>query len=158
MKIFSSLLLLTLSCSLFSACTKNDGDSNAETKTDLLTSGGWVHESSGVDTDKNGTIDFPFAATTVPVCRTDNKLTFRRDNTAINDEGATKCNNADQQETTFNWNFSDNETVLNISGNVFTQLNGRLVIRSLTKTNMSLSRDTTIVPLGNVAIVVNLKH
>jgi hypothetical protein len=155
MKIFSSLLLLTLSGTLFLSCKKD----NEETKTDLLTAGAWKHESSGVDTDKNGTIDFAFDATTVPVCRTDNVLTFQKGNTAINDEGVTKCNAADQQVTNFNWNFSENETVLNISGNVFTQLNGRLAIKTLTKTNMSLSKDTTLPPpFNNVAIVVNLKH
>ncbi len=157
MKIFSSLLIAFFSL-LFITCTKNDGVNEPETKTDLLTAGAWVHESSGVDTDKNGTIDYAFDATTIPLCRTDNVLTFQRGNTAVNDEGVAKCNASDQQVTTFNWNFSDNETVLNISGNVFTQLNGRLAIRTLTKTNLSLSKDTTIAPLGNVAILVNLKH
>jgi hypothetical protein len=154
MKIFSSLLLLTFSCIFFIACKKDD----KETKTDLLTASAWLHESSGVDADKNGTIDFPFDATIVPTCRIDNVLTFQKGNTAVNDEGAAKCNQADPQVSNFNWSFSDGETTLNISGNVFTQLNGRLAIRTLTKTNLSLSKDTTIVPLGNVAIVVNLKH
>lgn len=156
MKIFSSLLVLGLSV----ACSncKQENNPPAQTKTDLLTSGAWLHESSGVDADKNGTIDISLETAGVPQCRLDNVLTFRSDNTAVADEGATKCNATDPQISQFNWQFADNETALLFSGNVFTQLNGKFAIRTLTSTSLSLSRDTTIAPLGNVAIVVNLKH
>lgn len=157
MKIFSSLLLLTVLCAGFFACKKESGPA-AETKADLLASGAWLHESSGVDVDKNGTIELTLEAAGVPQCRLDNVLTFRKDNTATADEGATKCNTADPQTTQFNWQFADNETALLFSGNVFTQLNGKFSIRTLSKTSLSLSKDTTVTGLGNVAVLVNLKH
>lgn len=157
MKIFSSLLLLTVLCAGFFACKKESSPA-AETKADLLTSGAWQHESSGVDVDKNGTIELTLEAAGVPACRLDNVLTFRKDNTAIADEGATRCNTADPQTTQFDWQFADNETALVFSGNVFTQLNGKFSIRTLSQTSLSLSKDTTVSPFGNVSVIVNLKH
>jgi hypothetical protein len=157
MKIFSTLLLLPMVIIAFSHCKKEDQQPE-KTKRELLTAGAWVHESSGVDVDKNGTIELSLEAAGVPQCRLDNVLTFRSDNTAVADEGVAKCNTADPQTTQFNWQFADNETALSFSGNVFTQLNGRFTIRTLNATSLSLSKDTTIAPLGNVAVIVNLKH
>ena len=156
MKIFSSLLLLFLICFVFSACKKDKN--TAETKAALLESGAWLHESSGVDVDKNGTIELSLEAGGVPQCRLDNVLSFQKNHTATADEGATKCNTADPQTTQFNWQFADGETAVVFSGNVFTQLNGKFSIHTLSKTNLSLSKDTTIAPLGNVLVIVNLKH
>jgi hypothetical protein len=94
----------------------------------------------------------------IPTCLTDNKITFSRNNTGITDEGASKCNTSDQQTTNFNWSFADNEANLNISNNVFALLNGKSKIVSLTATNFTLSRDTTVPIFNNVALVVSLKH
>jgi hypothetical protein len=157
MKIFSTLLLLTVVSVTFQHCKKEDQQPE-QTKTDLLTASAWVHESSGVDVDKNGTIELSLEAAGVPQCQLNNVLTFRNDNTAVADEGATKCNAADPQTTQFNWQFADNETALTFSGNVFTQLNGKFAIRTLNATSLSMSKDTTMPGVGNVAVIVNLKH
>lgn len=157
MKIFSSLLLLPFVIVAFSYCKKEDSPAE-KTKTDLLTSGVWVHESSGVDADKNGTIDVTLEAAGVPLCRLDNQLTFKTDNTAVADEGTTKCSSADPASTQFRWQFADNQTALSFSDNVFTALNGKFAIRTLSSTSLSMSKDTSIAPLGNVAVIVNLKH
>lgn len=157
MKIFSSLLLAAFTMLVFSNCKKEDGPVE-KTKTELLTSGEWVHESSGADLDKNGTIDLTLEAAGVPQCRLDNRLMFRTDNTAVADEGTTKCNTSDPQTTQFRWQFADNQTTLSLSDNVFTQLNGKFVIRTLSSTQLSMSKDTSIAPFGNVAVMVNMKH
>ena len=157
MKIFSSLLLLPFVIVAFSYCKKEDSPAE-KTKTDLLTSGVWVHESSGVDADKNGTIDVTLEAAGVPSCRLDNRLTFKTDNTAVADEGTTKCNSADPVSTQFRWQFADNQTAISFSDNVFTALNGKFAVRTLSSTSLSMSKDTSIAPLGNVAVIVNLKH
>jgi hypothetical protein len=142
------------------SCQKDSDTNSGPSNTDNLTASTWKHESSGVDIDKNGTIDASLESLITGIaCRLDNQLTFKKDNTAITDEGGTKCNTADPQTTTFNWSFADNETALNVSGNVFTALNGKHKIRVLNSTTFSLSKDTTLpAPVGNVAIVVNLKH
>lgn len=157
MKIFSTLLLLSLAIGVFSNCKKEERPPE-KTKKELLTAGAWVHESSGVDVDKNGTIELSLEAAGVQPCRLDNVLTFRSDNTAVADEGASKCNTTDPPTTQFSWQFADNETALSVSDNVFSQLNGRFAIRTLNSTSLSLSRDTTMPGVGNVAVIVNLKH
>jgi hypothetical protein len=161
MKIFSSLLFVSALTLLMGSCKKETTNPTpAQTNTDHLTTSAWKHESSGVDTDKDGSINVPLATlgVTLPACRLDNLLTFKKDNTAMADEGATKCNDSDPQSTNFNWSFADNEKSLNISGNVFPELNGKFNIKTLTNTTLTLSKDTTVPILGNVALVVNLKH
>ena len=87
-------------------------------------------------------------------------LTFRANGTATSAEGATKCNDSDPTSTDFNWSFADNETTLNLSGNVFAQLNGSFKIKTLNSTSFSLTRDTVITAPVRIdaTIIVNLKH
>lgn len=160
MKIFSSLFSPVALSVLFLSCQKESNSDSAKTKTDDITASAWVHESSGVDVDKNGTIDLPLTDAGVEACQLDNTLTFKKDGTAIADEGATKCDAADPQTTDFNWNFADDETNLEIKNNVFAALNGKLKIKTLNSTNFTLTKDTTITSPTtlNVAVIVNLKH
>jgi hypothetical protein len=158
MKIFSTVALSLVGLCLVS-CQKETGGS-AQTKVNLISSGPWVHESSGIDTDRNGSIDYTLAFAGVPVCRLDNTLTFKKDGTATADEGATKCDPSDATTTNFKWSFADNETNLVISDNVFSALNGKLKIKTLSSTNLTLTKDTTITTpfTASVTIIVNLKH
>lgn len=157
MKIFSTLLLLVASASFFSCEKESDQPPAEATKTDQITASAWVHESSGIDMDKNGTIDVASALAGIPACRLDNVLTFKKDGTATADEGATKCDQADPQTTNFNWSFADNESNLVISNNVFTVLNGKSKVKTLTTTNLTLTKDT-VISNNNVSLIVNLKH
>lgn len=160
MKIFCSLAV----CGTFLliACNKkSDPPVNQPSKTDHISASAWTYENAGIDNDKNGTIDLPLSAiapTFIPACLIDNKISFNRNNSGSVDEGPSKCNATDPQTSNFSWNFADNEANLNISNNVFALLNGKSKIVSLTATNFTLSKDTTIAPLGNVALVVALKH
>ena len=158
MKIFSSFFLLALTSTIFLSCQKgSDPAPTTPTNTDYLTASAWVHESSGIDQDRNGTIDLALPAGTIPVCRLDNVLTFKKGGTATADEGTTKCDAVDPQSTNFNWSFADNEKSLVVANNVFTELNGKLKILALYKDKLSLSKDTVIFAT-TMAIVVNLKH
>lgn len=162
MKIFSSLFLLMLLSVAFLSCQKESDSNNggAQTNTDYITSSAWVYQSSGVDVDKNGTIDQSLEDLGVPSCSLDNTLTFKKDGTATADEGATKCDPADPQSTSFNWNFADGEKSLEIKNNVFAALNGKLNIKTLDNTTLTLTKDTTITsPISlSVSVIVNLKH
>jgi hypothetical protein len=159
MKIFSSLLLISGICAGLLACTKDSTPDPTPASSNMtnLTASTWLYENAGVDADKNGTIDLPLTATEVPPCLADNKLTFKSDNTAIADEGATKCNTSNPQTSTFNWNFSNNEKVLNISSPVFAVFSGNLNILTLNSTKLTLGRDTVISTIP-MQIIVNLKH
>ena len=159
MKIFSSLLLISAVCTGLLACHKDSTPDPTPTSTNMtnLTASTWLYESAGVDVDKNGTIDLPLTSTEVPPCLADNKLTFKTDNTAIADEGATKCNTSNPQTSTFNWNFTNNEKILNISSPVFSVFSGNLNILTLSSSKLTLGRDTVISTIP-MQVVVNLKH
>src|SRR5689334_21372937 len=125
MKIFSSLLLLIILVLSFLSCQKDSHAQSTPTNTDYITTSTWAYDTGGVDADRNGTIDLAVNTSNYTPCRLDNIVTFKKDNTGITDEGATKCSSTDPQTTSFNWSFADNETNLNISGNVFPLLNGK---------------------------------
>ena len=161
MKIFSSLVfLLTANLVLVSCDKDSDPDPQDSAKVNNLTASSWKYENAGLDNDKNGTVDVSLsvlAPGASQACRIDNVLTFKKDNTGTTDEGATKCNAADPQTTTFNWNLSDNETNLNISNNPLAILNGKSKIVALSETAFALSRDT-VIGGTNVTLLVTLKH
>lgn len=154
-------LLLLASVCLFSC--DNGNDDNDQSKTHHLTASSWKYESGGVDQDRNGTIDLTFESTgLLQSCLLDNTGKFNSDGSGIADEGATKCNATLPQTTPFNWNFTSNETLLNISGAGLFGLNGQFKVRELTETKMSLSKDSTLsspgAPSVTVALIVNMKH
>lgn len=164
MKNFSSALLAIAFASLaVTSCNKkSDPEPTAATKADMMASSSWTYQDGGIDQNRDGAVDANSSfsvllPTLVPSCRTDNTLSFKKDNTGTVDEGATKCNAADAQTTSFNWSFADNETAINISNNVFALMNGKSKIYTLTSTSFSLTRDTV---LGGTTypIIVILKH
>jgi hypothetical protein len=151
--------LLILSCIGLIAntgCSKDDSASG-ETKTELITKSSWKYENAGGDIDKNGTIDMPPPASLLQPCITDNFLVLNADGTGTIDEGATKCDPTLQQTTSASWSFSNNETVLNLSGNGLWGISGQFKIVTLNSTQLHLSKDTTIsgIPL---ALLIQLKH
>ena len=156
MKIFSSFVI-TVFCICILSCQKKSDPPAPPTKTDHISASAWKYQRAGLDFDKNGTIEQDLPAGTVEACRADNLLSFRKDGTGTADEGATKCNAADMQSTTFNWSFADNEASLNISGNSFPLLNGNFKIITLTATDFSLSKETMFGG-QNITVVVNFKH
>lgn len=148
--LFATLLVSFVSC-------KKENNTAAATRTQLLTSSPWVYESGGVDTDGNGTIDLNLSMIGIPPCVTDNKGIFNTNGTGVNDEGPTKCDPTAPQTTPFNWAFTNNESNLTISGNAFLGLSGSFRVRTLTSTQLTISRDTSVMGLS-MAILLNLKH
>ncbi|MDQ6608718.1 MAG: hypothetical protein M3Y85_02735 [Bacteroidota bacterium] len=159
MKIFSVPCFLFV-CISFLGCQKNPDPTKALSKTDYISASAWTYENSGIDNDRNGTIDVPMTAiapTLVLPCKIDNTISFKRDNTGTIDEGATKCNTADPQTSVLSWNFADNEANLFVNNTAFPLLNGKSKILALTANSMSLTRDTVIAST-TLALVVILKH
>lgn len=160
MKIFLPLTCLLIVIGFGSCSKSSDPDPvPVPTKTDQISSGAWKYDTGGADIDRNGTIDFQGSAI-LPGCLLDNTASFKRDNTGIGDEGATKCNTTDPQSAPFNWNFADAEANLVVSNNIFTILNGKFKIVALSATNFSLTKDTVITAISPqpIALIVNLKH
>lgn len=163
MKIFSLAPVLSALLLTVESCSKSaDPEPQAPAKTDLISASAWTYQDAGIDANRDGAVDAGSSfsvllPTLVPTCRTDNAITFKKDNTGTVDEGAAKCNTADAQSTVFNWSFADNEASLNVSNNVFALLNGKSKVYALTSTSFSLTRDTV---LGGTTypILVILKH
>lgn len=162
MKIFSAAVCFSAMLTVWSCSKKSDPQPTQPTKTDLISASAWAYQDGGIDANRDGAVDAGSSFSVllpslVPPCRTDNTITFKKDNTGTVDEGATKCNSTDAQTTTFNWSFADNETNINVSNNVFALFNGKSKIYALSATQLSLTRDTV---LGGTTypILVVLKH
>jgi hypothetical protein len=103
---------------VFTVSCKKSNSTPPKTNSDYLTQGSWklsMATSNGAD-----------VTSSVPACKKDNIYTFSANLSGSMDEGATKCNSADPQTTSFTWSFTTS-TVLHVtiplfpgSGNDFT--------------------------------------
>jgi uncharacterized lipoprotein YehR (DUF1307 family) len=105
----ASLLAMALVVSLVS-CKKDE-----KTKTEILTSKSWTLKSLTV----NPPINNPLTMTSITdvyaqmdACEKDDLTTFKANNTAIEDEGATKCVATNPQTRTVNWSFNSTESII----------------------------------------------
>jgi hypothetical protein len=150
-------VLLLTSCAFFlistlSNCSK-EGGSTPATKTATLSAKAWKIEKSGVDADKNGTIDL---LDTQQACQLDNTFLFKTDGTGTFDEGASKCKMDDPQSGAFAWTFKSNETILSA---VIAALgfSGDATISMLNDTTLEVYQDVTIAGTL-VRYVIRFKH
>jgi len=136
------------------AC-KKDSNSSAD-KTQQLTSADWKYDNGGIG-DANGNIIVDFSTLgIIPACSLDNTIHFDANGSGTVSENANVCSGA-QATTSFNWSFSNNETVLSLSGNAVAGIGGNFKIKTLSGTQLSLLKDTTISGMSGTA-VINLKH
>ena len=140
---------------LILSCKK---DSNSSTsKTDQITSADWKYDNGGIG-DANGNILVSFSTLgTIPSCSLDNTIHFNSNGSGTVSENANVCSGA-PPTTSFTWNFASNETVLDVSGGAIAGIGGSFKLKSLSNTQLSLLKDTTVTGYGSVTAVVNLKH
>jgi hypothetical protein len=152
-------LLLIIFCVLV-GCKKKP---EAPTKPQLLAQKPWKYKTAGIDQDKNGSIDLPLPSTSLQPCMLDNTYVFNSNGTGAINEGPTKCDPAAPQTSPFLWNFSDNETNINLQSAALFGLGGKFKVLALNDTAFNMSKDTSIsmpgipIPLS-VAIVIDLNH
>jgi hypothetical protein len=127
---FITTLILVLF--IVSSCGKDDDPIVVKTKTQLLTQSSWKFKSAFV-----GTTDYSGFLQT---CQKDNILTFSSNGSGNIDEGLTKCNGADPQNTLFTWNFQTNETILFISTPLFTNGSSTFDLISVSETELVVSQ------------------
>jgi hypothetical protein len=112
-----------------SGCKKKHDDQPAtKTRTELISSGTWKFSgatSSGFD-----------VSSFIQSCQKDNTLTFHTDGTGVIDEGTTKCNVADPQSSSYNWNFTNSENGLHVSTVLFSSGSNDFNIVSLTSSQL----------------------
>ncbi|MBZ5858512.1 hypothetical protein [Flavihumibacter profundi] len=147
-------LPIILFITAFNACSKG-GNKPAATKTELLTQKAWKIDKSGIDADKNGTIDI---ADTWKSCNLDNTFLFIVGGAGNFDEGATKCTDTDPQTGYFDWAFKNQESML--TGNI-SQLgfSGDANISVLDTATLELNRDITVQGYpSQVRYIFRFKH
>ncbi|MGZ8511011.1 MAG: lipocalin family protein [Chitinophagaceae bacterium] len=119
---FTALLLVMTGAITFQACKKDKKDST-KTKTELITTGTWKITAQTVnpalDWDGDGDVETNLFDDT-EACLKDNFITFKTNATAEENEGATKCDPLDDQIYNMSWNFTDNETKIEIDGDEYT--------------------------------------
>ena len=100
---------------LFSIGCNKDDDDTAASKKDLLIAGSWKLTAVVSDDDGDGTYETNDFIHFLD-CYTDNYYTFKTNGELEMNEGATKCDPADPQTDTANWQLTNNETTLVIEG------------------------------------------
>ena len=152
---YSFLLLIICFCAVSCKKDSSTSNNNPDTNTQQLTSADWKYDAGGIGTASgNILIDF---TSSIPACSLDNTARFKSDGTGTIFENANVCQNA-AQSSNFTWNFASNQTVLNVSSGAFAGIGGSFKIQSLSGTQMTLLKDTTVTGLGSVTAVIKLKH
>ncbi len=144
----STLLLLVLTVSVFfSACKKE----KAKTKTELLTQTSWKF-------DKAVATGYGDISSQIDACYKDNNITFVSNGTGNVTEEAVVC--SPSTAGGFTWQFQSNETVLQISTQLFAGAGNQFTIVSLSETVLVLSQMVTLpAPISaNVNVEVTFKH
>jgi hypothetical protein len=148
-----TLIILVFSFLILS-CKKDSSSSTS--KTDQITSADWKYDNGGIG-DATGNIIVNFSTFgVIPSCSLDNTIHFNSNGSGTVSEGANVCSGA-PATTPFTWNFSNNETVLNLSGGAVAGIGGSFKIKTLSSTQLSLLKDTTLSGVSGT-MVVNLKH
>jgi hypothetical protein len=149
---YTSFIFAT--CFLILSCKKDSSSSTG--KTEQITSADWKYDNGGIG-DANGNILIDFNTTgSIPSCSLDNTIHFNSNGSGTVSENANVCSGA-PATTSFTWSFSNNETVLSVSGGAIAGIGGGFKIKTLSSTQLSLLKDTTYMG-SSVTAIVNLKH
>jgi hypothetical protein len=143
-------------------CNKDDDDDKDITKerVQFVTSSSWRYDTVGIDTNKDGKPDQALpAGFELEKCETDNTITFKSDSTGVVNEGATKCSASDPQTTPFSWWFKEKGTILYTPDQVFgSGVSGDFKVGEITTSRLRVIKDINFPLVGNVTLVIDLKH
>ena len=114
--------IVSISMISFTSCKKDE-----KTRMELMTAGNWKIVS---DQEKTGTGAWQENIQTYSACELDNYIKFSANNTFEFNEGPTKCDPMDDQSETAPWAFENNESSINIYGEVLgvEELSGSVLI------------------------------
>ena len=141
MKILSTYLFVAaMGLSALSSC-KKDSTSPAPSKTELLTAKSWKVTGDVTVETTNGKTTTTDNFATASACEKDNFVKFSGDKKAVFDEGANKCQGANQTETGI-WDFNSDQTKLTL-GAPGTSMVGQFDVVELSATTLKLSQSDT---------------
>jgi len=149
---FPALIALTHTIA-WASCSKNSSSNNNSNNVTLLKKSTWKFDTSGIDMDKNGTIDQEDPI--LEPCFKDNTFQFNTDSTVIMDEGADVCS-GNQQTGTYSWTISNGNPAI-LKSNVNPILAEGVKIYSLTDTKLTVYKDTSYLGFS-FWYVLSLKH
>jgi hypothetical protein len=131
--ILKILIVVCFFCFAFTACKK---DAHSKSKTELITQQAWQFAKFEGKTNNGAWFD---AYPTMASCLKDNRFTYYTNHTYVFDEGATKCDVADPQTSTFSWSFTDYESKLLLNSATYTidQLDESTLVLSTQSTSGS---------------------
>lgn len=142
-------ILLLVIAGLLSVGLTNCKKDKTKTKTQLLTEKSWKFDKA--------TADGSDASSFIPACDKDNIITFVSNGTGTVNEGIIVC--VPPKAGSFTWSFSNNETILTLSGSILAWASGSFTIVSLTETELVLSQPMSIPGFSvPVLVVVTFKH
>ncbi len=98
---------------LLGACKNDNDDSNG--KADSLINGKWKIVSSKATLSGSSTVEFDLLLF-LSTCEKDGYFIFEPDGVLVSDEGITKCDAADPQQTIGTWELTQNETHIKVTG------------------------------------------
>jgi hypothetical protein len=126
-------------------CSATKAFTVAATKTYYITRNTWKFSSA--------TVGGSDVSAFLQACQKDNILTFAAAGTGNLDEGATKCNAGDPQNTAFTWSFQSGETQLFVSAPLFTGGSSTFTLVSISATQMVVSQVITVGGSPQTAVV-----
>jgi Lipocalin-like domain len=142
-------VLIAANFFIYSSCNKSDYTPPVpKTKTQLLTQSTWKFKSATVSGS-------PY---TIQACQQDNIYTFASAGTGNVDEGPSKCNTSDPQNTPFTWSFQSNETILLLSTPLFSGGASSITLVSLSETELVVSFPYNPTPFISVIVVITFQH
>ncbi len=153
--------LLSVGAFIIYGCDKDDDDKDiTKERVQFITSSSWKYDTIGIDNNGDGKPDAPLPSQFAPQeCETDNTITFKSDSTGLLDEGSLKCDAGDPQTTPFSWWFKENGSVLYSPDQIFgSGISGDFKVGEITTSRLRVIKDVSFPLVGNVTLVLDLKH
>jgi hypothetical protein len=126
-------LLISGICALLiiAACSKDDNDTPAKTKTEMIATGSWSFDKAlSGSTDISGFVN---------ACYKDNIVTFTSSGTGTV-QNTIVCTPMDNTPSTFTWSWQTNETILSLNAALFPGGTGTFNLVSLSETSLVVSQ------------------
>jgi hypothetical protein len=147
------LITLALTVAWASCSKSSSNNNNNNTTVTLITKSTWKFDTSGIDLDKNGTIDEEDPI--LDPCFKDNTFLFNKDSTVVMDEGADKCS-SNPQTGTYSWSVTNGNPAV-LKSDVNPILAEGVKIYTLTDTKLTVYKDTAF-GLFSIRYIMSLKH
>jgi hypothetical protein len=152
-KHYLALAVLGLVTIMFGVACNKDNNTPSKSKTELLVQGSWKFKSATANGTDISNQNPPFSA-----CVKDNIITFSSSGSGNINEGATKCNSGDPDNTPFTWSWMSNETIIHLSTVLFNGGSSDVTLESITENELVVSQGYTPIAGPTYNIHITFQH